>query len=76
MKERGVCVYAAHLEGKQSYDEADYRGPCAFLIGNEGNGLRPQIARMADTYIRIPMAGHGRTGGVFERRHCRDGADV
>ena len=57
MKERGVCVYAAHLEGKQSYDEADYRGPCAFLIGNEGNGLRPQIARMADTYIRIPMAG-------------------
>ena len=57
LKERGVCVYAAHLEGKQSYDEADYRGPCAFLIGNEGNGLRPQIARMADTYIRIPMAG-------------------
>ena len=57
LKERGICVYAAHLEGKQSYDEADYRGPCAFLIGNEGNGLRPQIARMADTYIRIPMAG-------------------
>ena len=57
LKKRRICTYAAHLEGKRAYDEEDYRKPCAFLIGNEGNGLRPEIADLADTYIRIPMAG-------------------
>ncbi len=29
---------------------------CAFLIGNEGNGLRREIADVADSYVKIPMA--------------------
>lgn len=53
----GVCTYAAHLEGKRAYDEENYRKPCAFLIGNEGNGLRREVAEKAQTYIRIPMHG-------------------
>lgn len=57
MKENEICLYAAHLEGVKNYEEADYRGSTAFLIGNEGNGLSEETARMADTYIRIPMAG-------------------
>ena len=57
LQKEGVHFYAAHLKGKASYDEADYQKPSAFLIGNEGNGLSDEIARMADTYIHIPMAG-------------------
>lgn len=57
LKERGISVYAAHLKGTQSYDCFDYTKGCAFLIGNEGNGLREETAAMADTYVRIPMAG-------------------
>ena len=57
MKEAGICTYAAHLEGKNSYDEEDYRGASAFLIGNEGNGLRDEVAKQAQVYIRIPMKG-------------------
>lgn len=57
LKQRGLHTYAAHLDGKHFYDEEDYRRPCAFLIGNEGNGLRGEIAGLADTYIKIPMAG-------------------
>lgn len=57
LKEKGIHIYAAHLEGEHFYDEEDYCRPCAFLIGNEGKGLRKEIAGMADTYIRIPMAG-------------------
>lgn len=57
MKEKGIRTYAAHLEGKTDYDREDYTGGCAFLIGNEGNGLRREVADMADTYIRIPMEG-------------------
>lgn len=57
MKKRGVHTYAAHLEGSLSYDTVDYTKPCAFFIGNEGNGLRDEIAGLADTYIHIPMGG-------------------
>ncbi|MDE7037602.1 MAG: RNA methyltransferase, partial [Lachnospiraceae bacterium] len=57
MKENGILTYAAHLEGRRDYDEEDYRRPCAFLIGNEGNGLTREVAQLADAYIRIPMKG-------------------
>ena len=57
IKAAGIKTYAAHLAGKLSYDEPDYKEPCAFMIGNEGNGLRDEIAELAETYIIIPMAG-------------------
>lgn len=57
LKAKGIHLYAAHLKGKHSYDKEDYKGDTGFLIGNEGNGLSDEIADMADTYIRIPMAG-------------------
>lgn len=57
LKEHGVHTYAAHLDGKHAYDQEDYREGTAFFIGNEGNGLRPEIAACADTWIRIPMHG-------------------
>ena len=57
MKARGICTYAAHLEGSRIYDEPDYRKPSAFFIGNEGNGLSDEVAGLADCYLKIPMEG-------------------
>ena len=57
LKEQNIKSYAAHLDGKNTYDKEDYRQGTAFLIGNEGNGLREEIAQCADTWIRIPMCG-------------------
>ena len=57
LKKKGVTTYAAHLKGKHNYDEADYVGPTAFLIGNEGKGLTKETADSADEYILIPMLG-------------------
>ena len=57
MKNKNIRVYAAHLEGKNSYDKEDYCSGTAFLIGNEGNGLRPEVAEKADVWVRIPMEG-------------------
>lgn len=57
LKKKGISLYAAHLKGEQSYDRPDYRNPCGFLIGNEGNGLTEETAESADAYIRIPMEG-------------------
>lgn len=58
MKQKGIHVYAAHLDGKNSYDKEDYSTGTAFLIGNEGNGLQDEVAAQADTWVQIPMAGH------------------
>ena len=57
MKKRGITTYAAHLKGENSYDKEDYKKACAFLIGNEGNGLREEVSDKADVWIKIPMLG-------------------
>ncbi|MBQ3905746.1 MAG: 23S rRNA (guanosine(2251)-2'-O)-methyltransferase RlmB [Lachnospiraceae bacterium] len=57
LSQKGIKTYAAHLKGKHSYDKADYTGPTAFLIGNEGKGLSKEVADSADEYILIPMLG-------------------
>lgn len=57
LKEQHITVYAAHLEGRSWYDEASYQAGSAFLIGNEGNGLRRETAALADRYLKIPMQG-------------------
>lgn len=56
VKKRAV-LYAAHLLGECCYDQADYRGNTAFLIGNEANGLSKEAAGYANQLIRIPMFG-------------------
>ena len=57
LKESGVLLYAACLDGAQLYDKPDYTLPCGFMIGNEANGLRAETAALADIRIRIPMQG-------------------
>ena len=53
----GIKIYAAHLKASRPYDEVVCTGPCAFLIGNEGNGLTDAAAEAADARIHIPMKG-------------------
>lgn len=52
-----ITVYAAHLKGKRYFDEISYGGGSAFLVGNEGNGLRKETADAADVLLKIPMEG-------------------
>ena len=57
LREKGIRSYAAHLGGKRIYDELPLTQGCAFLIGNEGNGLTEALTAQADEKIIIPMAG-------------------
>ncbi len=54
---KNVKTYAAHLKGEVYYDAFSFREGTAFLIGNEGNGLKKSTADMADSYLKIPMEG-------------------
>jgi TrmH family RNA methyltransferase len=60
----GVLTCAASLEDPAGPSarkplapwEADWRGPTALLIGNEGAGLPAEFVRSADVVVRIPQA--------------------
>ncbi len=57
LKERGVRMLAAHLDGSIGLYEASFTAPAAILIGNESRGLTEETAALADQAIRIPMSG-------------------
>lgn len=57
LRDEGIRSYAAHLRGKRAYDQLPLTQGCAFLIGNEGNGLSENLTAQADEKIIIPMAG-------------------
>lgn len=47
-----------------SYFRADYRGGCALVFGNEGNGASAEIMMEADEKVFIPMAGRAESLNV------------
>jgi len=53
----GIKTYAAHLKGENYYDSFSFQEGTAFLIGNEGNGLKKETADLASYYLKIPMEG-------------------
>ncbi len=57
LHQAGVKTYAAHLKGETYYDSFSFREGTAFLIGNEGNGLKKETADKASVYLKIPMEG-------------------
>mgnify|MGYP001476117647 CR=1 FL=1 len=57
LKESGIRVFAASLDGKNAYCEECYTGGTAFLIGSEGSGLSKKLSACADVQVRIPMEG-------------------
>ncbi len=57
LHKEGIQTYAAHLEGENYYDAFDFKQGTAFLIGNEGNGLKKETADSAKSYLKIPMEG-------------------
>ena len=57
LKAQGIRVYAAHLKGRRSYTDCDYRNGAAFVIGNESRGISPELSEKCSELIRIPMQG-------------------
>lgn len=53
----GVATYGAHLKGENYYSGFSFRQGTAFLIGNEGKGLRESTMRLVQHSLKIPMEG-------------------
>ncbi|HEY5561631.1 MAG TPA: 23S rRNA (guanosine(2251)-2'-O)-methyltransferase RlmB [Clostridiaceae bacterium] len=57
LKEKGIWVYGADMEGQSYSFEVDYKGGCALVIGNEGRGISKLTKEKCDVLIKIPMVG-------------------
>lgn len=50
-------VVATRPTAEKSYWEVDFQQPTLILLGNEGAGLSPELAALADEPVQIPLAG-------------------
>jgi TrmH family RNA methyltransferase len=57
VRQRGCRVLAMDANGDDDLYEVDLSAPTGFLFGNEAWGLPPEIARLADATVRVPIAG-------------------
>jgi 23S rRNA (guanosine2251-2'-O)-methyltransferase len=56
-KERNAWVYGADAMAERPYTDVDWSGRAILVLGSEGSGLRPRVARSCDELISIPAAG-------------------
>jgi 23S rRNA (guanosine2251-2'-O)-methyltransferase len=56
-KRAGVWCYGADAGGRMRYDDVDFAGGVALVLGSEGRGLRPRVAAACDALVAIPLRG-------------------
>ncbi len=56
LKEKNIWVYAADMDGDSIYD-TDLTGPCAIVVGGEGEGVHPTTRKVCDGILSLPMFG-------------------
>ncbi len=62
LRDHGIWVIGTDMLAPRSYDEIDYTGPIAVVVGNEGKGIRRLVKEKCDFIVKIPM--YGRIGSL------------
>jgi 23S rRNA (guanosine2251-2'-O)-methyltransferase len=57
VKSAGLWCYGADAGARTSYDGVDYAGGAVLVLGSEGRGLRPRVAKACDALVSIPLRG-------------------
>jgi 23S rRNA (guanosine2251-2'-O)-methyltransferase len=61
-KDAGCWCYGASAGARTPYDKPDYSGGVVLVLGAEGRGLRPRVARACDDLVALPL--RGRVGSL------------
>ncbi len=56
LQKQGIWFYAAQMEG-EDFRTVKFDGPCALVIGSEGEGVSQLTASICDKQVKIPMQG-------------------
>jgi len=57
LKEQSFWIFGLDERGDKSYDQVDYHGNCALVVGGEGKGLHQLLKKNCDFLVRIPTEG-------------------
>jgi len=57
LKEKGLWIFGADVEGSALHFKTDLKGPIALVIGSEGKGLSRLTKEKCDVLVKIPMTG-------------------
>jgi 23S rRNA (guanosine2251-2'-O)-methyltransferase len=57
LKNSGVTVFAASEKASENYTKKDYTVPTAIVMGSEDVGISPQVLRLCDEMVSIPILG-------------------
>ena len=57
LRESGLKIYAATEKGKMNSFDADFKSPCAIIMGSEDTGISNDLLKMADDLLKIPLTG-------------------
>lgn len=57
LKVQGLWVVGTTPDAPQPLQKLDLRGPTVLVVGSEGSGMRPLVAKTCDHLVHITMAG-------------------
>jgi 23S rRNA (guanosine2251-2'-O)-methyltransferase len=57
LQKESLTVFGVEIDGKRLYNQADYTGGAAFVVGSEGEGLSRLVKERCDEVVRLPMRG-------------------
>lgn len=57
LKQKGFKICVTSLEASRPLQEIDFSVPVAFVLGNEKDGVSPEMKDLADEKVIIPMTG-------------------
>ncbi len=52
----GIAVYTSEMRADKNVYDLDFTVPCCVIMGDEGRGVQPYLAKAADAFFKIPMA--------------------
>lgn len=55
--ETGHWRHGAAADATDRWDAVDWTGPVVLVMGSEGKGLRPRVAKACDRLVSLPLAG-------------------
>ncbi|MFL9483323.1 23S rRNA (guanosine(2251)-2'-O)-methyltransferase RlmB [Chitinophagaceae bacterium LWZ2-11] len=52
----GIQVFTSEMRADKNVYELPFENPCCVIMGDEGKGVQPYLAKAADHFFKIPMA--------------------
>ena len=52
----GIQVFTSEMRAEKNVHELDWKIPSCIIMGDEGRGVQPYLAKAADYFFKIPMA--------------------